>query len=215
MYIIIVGCGRVGSQLSKLLQEEGHNVVIIDRKEVAFERLGKRFNGLTITGDGSDLEVLKEAGVEKADAFIVVTESDKSNIMVAQIGQKIFKVPRVIARIYEPDLAEIYRNQGLNVISGTMLIAARIRDRIIESHLSSYLTESGSLGVLDIPVTSKLEGKKIEQVNIPGEFLVVALRKNNHPVIPSLDATLEKGDYILGVIMIKSIKKVKKKFGVE
>ena len=215
MYIIIVGCGRVGRQLSQLLQMEGHNIVIIDRKEIAFESLGKRFNGLTITGDGSDLEILKEAGIEKADAFVVVTESDKSNIMVAQIGQKIFKVPRVIARIYEPDLAEIYRGLGLNVISGTMLIAARIRDRIIETHLSSYLTESGHLGVLEIPVADKLEGKKIAEVNIPGEFLVAALRKNNHPVIPSSDSILEKGDSILGVVMIKSIRKVKKKLGVE
>ncbi len=216
MYIIIVGCGRVGSQLSQLLQMEGHNVVIIDRKKASLERLGKRFNGLTITGDGSNLGVLKEAGIEKADAFVAVTESDKSNIMIAQIGQKMFKVPRVIARIYEPDLAEIYRGFGLSVISGTMLIAARIRDRIIESHLSSYLTESGHLGVLEVPVASKLEGKKIKEVNIPGEFLTVALRKgNNHPIIPSPDSILKKGDYILGVIMIKSLRKVKKKLGVE
>ena len=213
MYIIIVGCGRVGQQLSQLLQKEGHNVVIIDRKQEAFERLGKMFNGLTITGDGSDLGVLKEAGIEKADAFVSVTDSDKSNIMIAQIGQKIFKVPRVITRVYEPDLAEVYRGLGLKIISGTMLIAARIRDRIIESHLSSYLTESGYLGVLEISVSSELEGKKIEEVNIPGEFLVVVMRKNNHPVIPRPDSILTKGDHILGVVMMKNLKKVKKKFG--
>jgi len=156
---------------------------------------------------------LKEAGIEKADAFVAVTDSDKSNIMIAQIGQKIFKVPRVITRVYEPDLAEVYRGFGLKVISGTMLIAARIRDRIIESHLSSYLTESGYLGVLEISVSSELEGKKIEEVNIPGEFLVVVMRKNNHPVIPHQDSILTKGDYILGVVMMKNLKKVKKKFG--
>ncbi len=212
MYIIIVGCGRVGEQLSQLLQKEGHNVVIIDRKEAAFERLGKMFNGLTIAGDGSDLKVLKEAGIEKADAFIAVTDSDKTNIMIAQIGQKIFKVPRVIARVYEPDLAEVYRGLGLKIISGTMLIAGRIRDRIIESHLSSYLTESGYLGVLEVPISSALEGKKIEEINIPGEFLAVVMRKNNHPVIPRPDSILTEGDSILGVVMMKDLKRVKKKF---
>ncbi|OIO37525.1 MAG: hypothetical protein COZ37_04315 [bacterium (Candidatus Ratteibacteria) CG_4_10_14_3_um_filter_41_18] len=215
MYIIIIGCGRVGAQLSQLLQKEGHNIVVVDQKKSAFDRLGKRFNGLTIGGDGSDLAILKEAGIEKADALVVVTDSDKSNIMIAQIGQKIFKVPKAIARIYEPDLAEVYRGFGLNIISGTMLIAARIRDHIIESHLSSYLTESGSLGVLDIPVSSKLEGKKVGEVNVPGEFLVVTLRKNDHPVIPSLDSILEKGSFILGVVRIKSLRQVKKKLGVE
>ncbi len=99
MYVVIVGCGRVGSELAKLLSQEGHNVVVIDKEQRSFARLGHAFNGITLTGNGFDVELLKEAGIEKTDAFCAVTNGDNTNIMAAQVAKKIFKVPKVIARI--------------------------------------------------------------------------------------------------------------------
>src|SRR5512137_670918 len=105
MFTIIVGCGRVGSELAKLLSSEGHDVVIIDKNESSFSRLGATFNGMVLVGNGFDLELLKRAGIEKADAFCAVTNGDNTNLVSAQVAKKIFSVPKVFARVYDPQRA--------------------------------------------------------------------------------------------------------------
>ncbi len=213
MYVIIVGCGRVGSELAKLLSQEGHNVVVIDKEQKAFNRLGQTFNGVTLTGNGFDIEILKEAGIENSDAFCAVTNGDNTNIMAAQVAKKIFKVPKVIARIYDPQRAHIYHKLGLDVISGTVLLAAMIRDKIIESHFTSYLIESGELGVIEIKVTERFIGKTIQELNIPGEFLIATVLKKKAVVIPGPDMKLEKNDILMGVVKTTSLKKIREFFG--
>ncbi|HDD64814.1 MAG TPA: TrkA family potassium uptake protein, partial [Firmicutes bacterium] len=144
MYVIIVGCGNIGASLAKIMQEE-HNVVIIDKKSENFSKLGRGFNGISIEGNGLDLEVLKEAGIEKADAVIATTGHDNTNIALAQISKKIFNVPKAIARISDPEKAEVYRMLGVDLISSTSLIAALIRDKIIEKRFSTYILENSKL----------------------------------------------------------------------
>ncbi|MBM3254529.1 MAG: TrkA family potassium uptake protein [Candidatus Omnitrophica bacterium] len=213
MYVVIVGCGRVGSELAKLLSQEGHNVVVIDKEQGSFKRLGQTFNGITLAGNGFDVELLKEAGVEKADAFCAVTNGDNTNIMAAQVAKKLFKIPKVIARIYDPQRAHIYHKLGLDVISGTVLLAAMIRDKIIESHFTSYLIESGELGVIEIKVTEKFAGGTVSELNIPGEFLIATVLKKKGVVIPGPDTKLEKNDILMGVVKTISLKKVRGFFG--
>lgn len=214
MYVIIVGCGRVGSELAKLLSAEGHNVVIVDKSADSFTRLGKKFNGSTVVGNGFNINLLKEAGVEKADAFCSVTNSDNVNIIASQVAKKIFKVPKVIARIYDPHKASIYKSLGLNVISGTMLFAAMIRDKLIEERFSSYLLESGEFGMFEIEAAANLQGKTVGEINMPSEFIVVSLtRKHKHPIIPDPAVKLELGDKILGVVKTTSLNNVKKNLG--
>ncbi|MBU2540292.1 MAG: TrkA family potassium uptake protein [Candidatus Omnitrophica bacterium] len=130
MYIIIVGCGRVGAQLAKLLSEEGHNVVVVDKNIAAFDRVGQTFNGITQTGNGCNSDVLKKAGIEKADVFCALTDYDNTNIMASQIAKKIFKVPKVFARVYDPQRAAIYKTLGLDTVSGTVIFAEVIKDKI-------------------------------------------------------------------------------------
>ena len=209
MYVLIIGCGRVGSELAKLLQAEDHNVVVIDRNPKSFQRLGATFNGLTITGNGVELDILKEAGIEKANAVCVVTDGDNTNIMAAQIAKKMFKVPKVIARVYDPRRADIYKQLGLDIISGTILLASMIRDKIIESSFSSFLIESGALGVLEIEINDKLNGKRINEINMPDEFQVVTVLKKKKTIIPRLDTVVDKGDRIVGVVKTQSLEKVK------
>jgi trk system potassium uptake protein TrkA len=213
MYVIIIGCGRVGSDLAKILSSEGHNVVIIDKSQSSFERLGKTFNGLTLVGNGFDLEFLKSAGIDKAEAFCAVTNSDNTNLVAAQVAKKIFNIPKVIARVYDPARANTYRALGLDVISGTILVAAMIRDKIIESRFSSYLIESGELGVLEIKVDGDLKGKLINQINIYDELVVVTIRRAKGIVIPGPDTKIDLGDTLMAVIKTSSLAKIKKMFG--
>jgi len=212
MYVIIVGCGRVGSELAKLLSGEGHNVVVIDKSPVAFDRLGGSFNGLTLVGNGFSLSLLKQAGIEKADAFCSVTNGDNTNLVSAQAAKKIFKVPKVIARVYDPARAHIYQALGLNIISGTILFAAMLRDKIIESRFSSYLIETKELGVIEIEVKNHLVGKTIQDINMPGEFLVVAIRRLQDVIIPEPSTTLKEKDVLMAAVKVASLAKVKKKF---
>jgi trk system potassium uptake protein TrkA len=212
MYVIIVGCGRVGSELAKLLSTEKHNVVVIDKSHAAFDRLGGTFNGLTLLGSGFDLGLLKQAGIEKADAFCAVTDGDNTNLVSAQVAKKIFKVPKVIARVYDPQRAHIYAALGLDIISGTILFAAMIRDKIIESRFSSYLIETKELGVIEIEVKSNLANKSIQEINIPGEFLVVAIKGVQGTIIPGNNTMLREKDVIMAAVKVASLKKIKERF---
>jgi len=214
MYVIIVGCGRVGSELARLLSNEGHDVVVIDKSKDSFERLGGTFNGLTLMGNGFDLSLLKQAGVEKADAFCAVTNGDNTNLVSAQVAKKIFKVPKVIARVYDPQRAHIYAALGLDVISGTVLFAAMLRDKIIESRFSSYLIESKDLGVLEIEVKNSLVGKTIQDINMPGEFLVVAIKRLKEVILPQAETVLKQKDVIMAAVKVVSLNKIKEKFNI-
>lgn len=215
MYVIIAGCGRVGSELAKLLSGEGHNVVVVDKNPESFVRLGKKFNGLTLVGGAFDQKVLKEAGIEKADAFCCVTNGDNTNIVSSQVAKKIFKVPKVIARVYDPQRAELYQTLGLNIISGTSLFAALIRDKLIEEKFSSYLLDASEFGMLEIDVAEKIDGKTVMEINMAGELLVVAVIKHNkRPVIPDSTTKLEIGDKLIGIVKTTSLGKVKKLLGI-
>ncbi|MEW5759092.1 MAG: TrkA family potassium uptake protein [Candidatus Omnitrophota bacterium] len=212
MYVVIVGCGHVGSELAKLLAHEQHNVVVIDKEKNAFKNLGEAFNGLTLEGSGFDLDLLKQAGIEKADAFCAVTNIDNVNLISAQAAKKIFKVNKVICRVYDPDRARIYSTLGLDIMSGTLLFAAMIRDKITETRFTSYLIESKELAVMEIPLSQNYFGKQISAINIPYEFLVVAIKKIKGVFIPEPNTVLEKGDVLLAVIKTAALEEIKKKF---
>ena len=212
MNIMIVGCGRVGSQLALLLSQEGHNVTIIDKDPDSFKRLGGTFNGIAATGNGFDERLLKELKIDRQDAFVSVTSGDNTNLMACQIAKKIFKVPRVIARVYDPRRADIYKKLGLDIISGTVLVAAMIRDKLIENRFTSYLIETGELGVIEIIANSQLAKKKVGELTIPDEFLVVVVERKKKVIIPQSDTRIEVNDKVMGVVRIASLKKVKERF---
>jgi len=215
MNIIIVGCGRVGAELALLLSYEGHNVTVIDWKKESFQRLGGTFNGLCIAGSGFDLEILRKAGIESADALAVVTNGDNTNIMTSQVAKTIFKVPRVIARLYDPKRAAIYKKLGLEIISGTVLVASMIRDKLIEKHFSDFFIEMRGMGVIQIAVTPQFAGKTVDQLNRPDEFLIATIVKKGKTVIPSPDTALEAGDTLIGIVRTGSLKAIKNMFNME
>ncbi|MFC1590628.1 potassium channel family protein [Candidatus Omnitrophota bacterium] len=212
MNIIIIGCGRVGSELAQLLSQQGHNVIIVDKDQGAFTRLGSSFNGVAAMGSGIDEDFLKELGIGKQDAFVAVTSNDSTNLMVSQIAKKIFNIPRVMARVYDPRKADIYKRLGLDIISGTRLLAAMIRDKIIENKFSTYILESGELGVVEVMADKELEGKRVEDISMPGEFMVVALERDGKVMIPRPDMILKERDKLMGILKTESLRKIKEKF---
>ncbi len=211
MYIIIVGCGTIGSELARLLANAGHNVVAIDKNAAAFARLGSDFNGLTLSGNGFDVDLLKEAGIEQADAFCTVTDNDNANIMSGQVAKKIFKIPKVITRINDIQYTQIYEDLGIDIVNSTTLLASAIRNKILDSRLSSFFLEEPRMGTMEIDVNAKIIGKKIGELNIPGELLIAAVRKKNkQAVIPRPQDTLAQGDVLIAAVKTESLAKIRR-----
>lgn len=122
-YIVVIGCGRLGSILASHLSQQGHNLVVIDRDKSAFDCLTEDFSGFTITGDAAEMSVLQGAKLNKAQVAIAVTGKDNLNIMVSQLAKTVFKVPIVLTRILDPAREEIYQQLGLITIGTTQLSA--------------------------------------------------------------------------------------------
>jgi len=130
MKIIIMGCGRVGARLASLLDEDGHEVTVLDNDTYSFRRLPSSFGGTALFGNGIDEEALKRAGIEGADLFVALTQGDNRNVMSCQIAKHIFNVPRVVCRIYDPLREEMYSSLGLETLSPTKVFAQLLRMQI-------------------------------------------------------------------------------------
>ena len=133
MRYLIVGCGRVGSTLAKLLDEDGHEVIVVDENPAALNRLTPAFRGHVIVGTGIDYDVLKRAGAERADGFIAVTNGDNRNVMAALIAQRMFHIKKIVARIYDPARGLMYRDLGIETVCPTTIGASLIRDALLET----------------------------------------------------------------------------------
>jgi len=132
MKVIIMGCGRVGSELAAQLDREGHQVTILDINPEAFRYLPPDFKGRRLVGNGIDQDVLRKAGAEEADAFVATSPGDNRNVMAAQIAKHIFDVPKVVCRIFDPIREEIYRGLGLETISPTKVTAHLLKEVLVE-----------------------------------------------------------------------------------
>ena len=130
MKIVIMGCGRVGAQIARLLEQDGHEITVLDTDAYSFQRLPHDFGGTALLGNGMDEEVLRRAGIEEADVFVAMTQGDNRNVMAAQIAKHIFNVPRVISRIYDPLRQEMYDTLGIEAFSPTTIFAELVKEKI-------------------------------------------------------------------------------------
>lgn len=127
-FTIIIGCGKLGANIANGLSNDVGNVLIIDDNQDSFRRLASNFGGLTIVGDGTDLDILKEAKIDDATTLIAVTNDDNINLMIAQMAKEIFNVENVIARLYDIERGNIYKELGINIVCPAMLSANEIKN---------------------------------------------------------------------------------------
>jgi trk system potassium uptake protein len=142
MHIIIVGCGRVGSALADACAHDGDDVVVIDTNPGVLRALGAGFNGVTMRGTGCDQEQLREAGIQRCDAFVAATDSDSVNMMAAEIAQRIYGVPRVIVRLYEPAHERSLQVLGLHYVNDAALCVQAIRSALAPAGRTEEREES-------------------------------------------------------------------------
>ena len=198
MNIIIIGCGKVGSRFAEILSKDGHDVVIVDNDKNAFKALNHDFNGITVIGVPIDQDVLKQAGIENADAFAAVTPDDNVNIMACQVAKEIFKVPRVIARIYNPEREHVFHQFGLDTICPTNLTVDVIRSKIIGESGSSHHAIAGEAFTFKCEAVKKeYEGKKLNVVKLKKNSHLFGVLKSGVFNFPNTGMKLNKGDRLV------------------
>jgi trk system potassium uptake protein TrkA len=201
--VIIVGCGRVGILLTQELAKAGHDVAVIDKNPAAFDRLPPGFVAQTYVGLGFDRDVLEDAGIKEADAFLAVSSGDNSNIVSARVAREHYHVPKVIARIYDPMRADIYERLNIPTVSTTrwgvkqmMLMLTHPREEIRET------LAAGDLFRMRVEVPSHLIGKPVSSLDLEGKILVAGVDRGGRGFIPVASSTFQAGD-IAAVIVQK------------
>ena len=214
MYCVIVGCGLVGSRVAAMLSHNSHNVAIIDKNNDAFGNLPPEFDGTTIQGVGFDETVLKSAGIMQADVFAALTDDDNINIMSSAVAKSIFKVKRVITRVFNPERERTFRALGLEIVSPTLLGAEQVYSRFImgENKAHLYLTEN-NFELFKHLYEPLGKPEKVQDIEINHEIRVVALIRNNQVVIPTESDILKKGDRIITISITSSLHKAEKIYG--
>ena len=201
MRYLIVGCGRVGSTLAKLLVADKHDVVVVDENPAAFKRLGNRFGGQVEVGTGIDYDVLKRAGAERADGFVAVTDGDNRNVMAALIAQRMFRIPKIVARIYDPPRGQLYRELGIETFSPTTIGAQLIRDTLQNVAYASVPSfDFGKLSSLVATIPPSQAGKRVSDVELDGQIRIAAIRRLGNVRIPSPNEVLTEGDEINAIV---------------
>ena len=197
MRAIIMGCGRVGEQVARILDAEGHDVTVIDYNAEALARLGADFRGRKVKGVGFDRSVLIEAGIESTDAFAATSSSDNANIVAARVARNMFHVPKVIARLYDPRRAEIYQRLGLLTISSTIWGAQRIYELLTHDNLDPVLSfGNGEVKLLTMELPPQLEAREVKLITVPGEVHVVAITREGRALLPTLGTAFRRGDTV-------------------
>ena len=209
MRVIIAGCGRVGSDLALTLSEEGHEVSVIDTRPEVFDRLGSTFNGTTHEGLGYDVKVLREAGVEFADAFVAATDSDNSNAMAVQVAKRVFGVAKTIARLDDPAREEAYRALDVQFVPGARLTSKVIHEQLVQEEFAFHVTfAGGDVEIVDMVVGPQGAGLSLQTLEEPGELRVVAVTRDRRTFIPSVDFVLAEGDVLAAAARARTGKRI-------
>lgn len=197
MKVIVIGCGRLGSSIARELDQRGNQVTVVDKDPLALENLGKSFHGQSVAGVGFDRDVLNQAGIDMSDALVAVTASDEANVVTARMAKFVFRVPKVVARVYDPRKAEIYRRLGIPTISPVSIAAARISEILSFTHFKTVMSIGyGDVIITEIELPSSFEGKKLGQLEIPNVAHPISLTREGKTMLANSNQQLKMGDVV-------------------
>jgi trk system potassium uptake protein len=178
MRVVVVGCGRVGSELATILSREGNEVAVIDKNPRALQRLAMDWGGKGVVGFGFDRDALEEAGISGADALAAVTNGDNSNILTARIARETYQVPNVVARIYDPRRAVIYRRLGIPTVATVTWTVDQVMRRLLpERSVTEWTSPSGEVVMVERAVPGSWVGYRLDGLEETGEIRIVALAR--------------------------------------
>lgn len=197
MHVIVVGCGRVGSELAVSLDRDGHRVVIIDKNPAAFRKLPDGWGGRTVHGFGFDRDHLEDAGVHEAGALAAVTSGDNSNILAARIARETFEIPRVVARIYDPRRALIYQRLGIATVATVTWTTDQVMRRLFEDNsVTEWAEPSGQVVLVERALPDGWAGQRLAALSIGDRFRLVSLTRAGQAQLASDDLIGQEGDLL-------------------
>ena len=198
MNVIVVGCGRVGAELSHHLFKRGHQVVAVDSNKEAFNRLHPDFRGRTLEGEGLAESVLERAGIREADGLAAVTNSDTLNAIVAHTAREFYNVPVVVARNYDPNLRAVLEAFGLQIVGSTFWGAQRVEELLMNpSQKMVYSAGNGEVEVYEIKIPEEWNGRTLGELLDPlKQCYPVALSRAGRAFLPEPGLKLQTGDLL-------------------
>ena len=207
MHVIVVGCGRVGSELAGALEKAGNTVAIIDKNAGAFRRLPASFAGKRVVGFGFDREDLKAAGIDHADAVAAVTSGDNSNILTARIARENFGIDRVVARIYDPRRALIYQRLGIPTVATVSWTTDQVLRRLVpaEQQAHDWIDPSAKVCLVEYTIPKSWCGKKLGELNEPGTFWLTAVTRFGEAQVVDSGAIGQEGDVLYFVADVNAL----------
>jgi trk/ktr system potassium uptake protein len=213
MHVVIMGCGRVGSRLARRIEKQGHSVAVIDKDPMAFHLLDVEFKGLKVEGIGFDAEVLEKARIKQADVFVAVSSGDNSNFVSCKIAKDTYRVPKVIARIYDPRRAQIYRTMGIPTLAPVAWATSKMSDLIFLKQ--SYARDTfgnGEVELIEFELPANLAGRLVRDFDVSGEIKIGAIEREGGAMMPVAGTTLMRNDILSVLVLRSSMNKFKKMF---
>jgi len=214
MYDVVVGAGRLGKELARFLAKSGHQLVVIDIDNQLCKIISSEIDALVINGDGTNTAILQDAGVERADNFVAVTDSQESNLLASLLAKKL-GAKRTFARVEDPENEEVFKSLGIDAVVNPEVAAAIYLEKLImrPNVLDLLVLGRGNAEILEIIVDSAsgVLGKKIKEVRSEN-YTVIALLNDGQLTIPTDETVLNEGDRILLLTRLEALPELEKLF---
>jgi trk/ktr system potassium uptake protein len=213
VHIVIMGCGRVGSTLAHILEEQGYSVAIIDQDREAFRKLRSGFKGKRVVGVGFDQDVLIEAGIERADAFAAVSSGDNSNVIAARVVRESFGVERVAARIYDPRRAEVYQRLGIPTVATVRWTADQMLRRLLpDGSEPLWRDPTGAIVLAEVAYSPEWVGEKVNSLEEAARTRVAFVSRLGEAMLPTPGTVLQEGDVLYVVTAENELQRISEAF---
>jgi len=210
MRVVIVGCGRVGSDLATRLVNEGHDVRVVDRNPKTRALLPAEFPGQVLHGNGFSRTLLEAAGIEHADAFVAVTSGDNTNIVSARTAKETYRVPIVLARIYDPRRADIYRDLGIPTIASVRWTVHQLYQMLLHRHLTPELDfGNGETLLLRSQLPAHLTGRQLGELEVDGEIRLVEVTRGGRSFLPTHTTPAEPDDLVTFAVSTEALSRLR------
>ena len=214
MHVIVVGCGRVGSELAVALEAEGHTVAVIDKNRNAFRRLPERFTGRAVLGFGFDRDHLEQAGIGEAQALAAVTSGDNSNILTARIARETYGIEHVVARIYDPRRAIIYQRLGIPTVATVSWTTDQVHRRLLPDRTVSEWTDAtGAISLIERELPDGWAGRKLIELDEGDRFRLVALSRAGQARLVTPTLVGQEGDILHLAVRTDAVEELRARLG--
>lgn len=216
MHVIVVGCGRVGSELAVNLEKSGHSVAIIDKNKRAFRRVPEDWKGRQVVGFGFDRDDLEEAGAREAGALAAVTSGDNSNVLTARIARENYQIANVVARIYDPRRAVIYQRLGIPTVATVTWTTDQVMRRLLpDSSTIEWNDPTGAVSLVERNLPERWAGRPLSSLTEDPDMRLVLVTRSGAATLATPDLIGQEGDVLLLAVRNEAVGRLDEKFGYE